>query len=93
MSSDRPATRRGETELGDGDPMIRQDNTFGTPEEDALRRDFTINSLFYDPRTFQVIDYAGGLDDLRDCCNATRSTVRSQSGNLLCPCRSKHGKR
>jgi poly(A) polymerase len=56
--------RRGEVEGQDGDPLIRQDNTFGTPEEDALRRDFTINSLFYDPRTFRVIDYAGGLSDL-----------------------------
>jgi poly(A) polymerase len=56
--------RRGEVEGNDGDPLIRQDNTFGTPEEDALRRDFTINSLFYDPRSFRVIDYAGGLYDL-----------------------------
>jgi poly(A) polymerase len=56
--------RRGEVEGQDGDPLIRQDNTFGTPEEDALRRDFTINSLFYDPKTFRVIDYVGGLSDL-----------------------------
>ena len=47
-----------------GDLMIRQDNTFGTPEEDAFRRDFTVNALFYDPRTFQVIDYVGGAPDL-----------------------------
>ncbi len=50
--------------VAEGDPMIRADNTFGTPEEDAFRRDFTVNSLFYDPRTFHVIDYAGGVDDL-----------------------------
>src|SRR5580698_5831269 len=47
------------------DPLIRHDNTFGTPEEDAFRRDFTVNSLFYDPQTFRVIDYAGGVPDLR----------------------------
>ncbi len=47
------------------DPLIRHDNTFGTPEEDAFRRDFTVNSLFYDPQTFRVIDYAGGVVDLR----------------------------
>lgn len=41
-----------------------QDNTFGTPEEDAFRRDFTINALFYDIATFSVIDYVGGLKDL-----------------------------
>jgi len=42
------------------------DNTFGTPEEDAFRRDFTINALFYDISTFSIIDYVGGLKDLKD---------------------------
>jgi len=45
--------------------LIHRDNTFGTPEEDAFRRDFTINALFYDIATFSVIDYVGGLDDLK----------------------------
>jgi len=45
---------------------IRRDNTFGTAEEDAFRRDFTINALFYDIATFKVIDYVGGVKDLRD---------------------------
>ncbi len=40
------------------------DNTFGTPEEDAKRRDFTVNGLFYDIKTFEIIDYVGGLRDL-----------------------------
>ena len=44
--------------------MIHRDNTFGTPEEDAFRRDFTVNGLFYDIATFSVIDYVGGLGDL-----------------------------
>jgi tRNA nucleotidyltransferase/poly(A) polymerase len=44
--------------------MIHRDNTFGTPEEDAFRRDFTVNALFYDIATFSVIDYVGGLADL-----------------------------
>src|SRR5687768_3164221 len=48
------------------DRLVHRDNTFGTPEEDAFRRDFTINALFYDIGTFSVIDYAGGLQDLRD---------------------------
>src|SRR5512139_250174 len=47
------------------DFLIHRDNTFGTPEEDAFRRDFTINALFYDIATFAVIDYVGGLADLR----------------------------
>jgi poly(A) polymerase len=48
------------------DRLVHRDNTFGTPEEDAFRRDFTINALFYDIATFSIIDYAGGLNDLRD---------------------------
>ena len=47
------------------DLLIHRDNTFGTPEEDAFRRDFTINALAYDIATFSIIDYVGGLEDLR----------------------------
>jgi poly(A) polymerase len=47
------------------DRLIHRDNTFGTPEQDAFRRDFTINALFYDIETFSIIDYTGGLEDLR----------------------------
>ena len=43
---------------------LHRDNTFGTPEEDAFRRDFTVNALFYDIGTFAILDYVGGLDDL-----------------------------
>jgi poly(A) polymerase len=46
------------------DGIIRRDNTFGTPEEDAFRRDFTVNALFYDIATYSIIDYVGGLQDL-----------------------------
>ena len=48
----------------EGEQLIHHDNTFGTPEEDAFRRDFTINALFYDIGTFSIIDYVGGLKDL-----------------------------
>jgi len=37
---------------------------FGSPSEDAFRRDITINALYYDPVSFSVIDYVGGLEDL-----------------------------
>ena len=47
------------------DLMIRDDNVFGTPEEDALRRDFTVNQLFYDLNSETVLDHADGLGDLR----------------------------
>src|SRR6201984_1844972 len=49
----------------EGEQLVHHDNTFGTPEEDAFRRDFTVNALFYDIATFSIIDYVGGLDDLR----------------------------
>jgi poly(A) polymerase len=58
------STFRRQAEPQDGDPLIRRDNTFGTPEEDAFRRDFTVNALFYDIASFSVIDYVGGLADL-----------------------------
>jgi len=46
------------------DHLIHRDNAYGTPEEDAFRRDFTVNALFYDIGTFSIIDYTGGLKDL-----------------------------
>src|SRR5688500_799127 len=46
------------------DHLIQRDNTYGTPEEDAFRRDFTVNALFYDIGTYSIIDYTGGLQDL-----------------------------
>jgi poly(A) polymerase len=65
------ASAGAEAKAGPGHAPIHRDNTFGTPEEDAFRRDFTINGLFYDIATFSVIDYVGGLSDLE------RRVVRS----------------
>ena len=42
-----------------------RDNVYGTQAEDAARRDFTINALYFDPATEEVWDYHGGVDDLR----------------------------
>lgn len=47
-----------------GDLLIVEDNEFGNAEEDARRRDFTINALFLDPKRDLIIDYVGGLEDL-----------------------------
>ncbi len=44
--------------------VIVRDNVYGTPEEDARRRDFTINGLFYDIADGSILDYVGGLQDL-----------------------------
>lgn len=56
---------------GDGDAgvmhedgRILRDNVFGTIEDDAFRRDFTVNALYYDISNFAVLDYVGGVDDL-----------------------------
>lgn len=51
------------TEL-DTHGRILRDNTFGDIEEDAIRRDFTINALYYDIHDFSMLDYAGGLQDI-----------------------------
>ena len=48
------------------DGRIVRDNVYGTLEEDAWRRDFTVNSLYYDHRRQAVIDFTGGYADLRD---------------------------
>ena len=44
---------------------VLHDNVFGTQEEDARRRDFTINALYFDPATEEVVDLHGGLADLK----------------------------
>jgi poly(A) polymerase len=51
-------------DINDTDLIVR-DNEWGTAEEDALRRDFTINGLYYCSEKNQVIDYVGGVDDLK----------------------------
>lgn len=57
--------RREPSERADeSDPLILEDNEYGTAAEDARRRDFTVNGLFLDPVRGLVIDYVGGLEDL-----------------------------
>lgn len=58
------ATFRAEGEYRDG--RRPESVTFTTPEEDARRRDFTINGMFLDPVDERVIDYVGGQEDLRN---------------------------
>jgi poly(A) polymerase len=65
------ATFRGTIDDGSGDRhlvdgRIVRDNVYGTIEEDALRRDFTVNALYYDIADFSVRDYIGGLRDLEE---------------------------
>jgi poly(A) polymerase len=65
------ATFRGTSDDGSGDRhmvdgRIVRDNVYGSIEEDALRRDFTVNALYYDIADFSVRDYVGGLRDLQE---------------------------
>jgi poly(A) polymerase len=64
------ATFRGSADDGSGgrhvvDGRIVRDNVYGTIEEDAVRRDFTVNALYYDIADFSVRDYVGGYEDLQ----------------------------
>lgn len=55
----------GEENQDEGEGRILRDNTWGTIEEDAVRRDFTVNALFYDINDFSVLDFVGGMADLK----------------------------
>jgi poly(A) polymerase len=61
--------RKSPKEEADGDDMaellIRSDNVFGAAHEDAVRRDFTMNALFYDLEAREILDWVGGMEDLR----------------------------
>lgn len=59
-TTDRVTSQRGQN------GMLLRDNIFGSIEEDAQRRDFTINSLYYSVADFTVRDYVGGMKDLQD---------------------------
>src|SRR5204862_5948720 len=54
-----------ETAEKDEHGRVLRDNVFGTQEEDARRRDFTVNALYFDPHTEEVVDFHGGLADLK----------------------------
>jgi len=54
----------GEAQVNDSGMLVR-DNVYGTLEEDAWRRDFTVNALYYNIRDFSVVDHTGGMADLK----------------------------
>ncbi|NUQ78493.1 MAG: polynucleotide adenylyltransferase PcnB [Polyangiaceae bacterium] len=58
--------RNPKDEADDGaELLIRSDNVFGAAHEDAVRRDFTMNALFYDLEARQILDWVGGMEDVR----------------------------
>lgn len=60
---EHPRRNNGHLQKSD-DGVLLRDNLFGTPEEDAWRRDFTVNALSYNIADFSIIDYVGGVEDL-----------------------------
>ena len=52
--------------LTDEHGRVLRDNQFGTQKEDAQRRDFTVNALYYDPKSDTILDYHGGVPDLQN---------------------------
>ena len=66
VSTFRKQGEEDNSEEDDGNSLlIKRDNTFGSPVDDAFRRDFTINALFYNVADFSIIDYVGGREDLQ----------------------------
>jgi poly(A) polymerase len=67
VSTFRGALAENPQEASEENPsMIAADNTYGTIEEDAWRRDFTVNALFYNIADFSVVDFTGGMKDLKN---------------------------
>ena len=64
-ASDRDNVGRNEMSEGDQGQLLR-DNVFGTLEEDVVRRDFRANALYYDPEKGEILDFMGGVDDIRN---------------------------
>ncbi len=60
----RTPQERPDGEGDEADLLITRDNEFGTAEEDALRRDFTVNALFLDPTRDLIVDHVNGLEDI-----------------------------
>ena len=63
--SNNKQTRKTAKALTSDEGMLVRDNVFGTLEDDAFRRDFTVNALYYTVQDFAVIDYTQGLKDLK----------------------------
>lgn len=63
-ASDRDKVGNNEMSEGDQGQLLR-DNVYGTIEEDVVRRDFRVNALYYDSVNGEILDFMGGIDDIR----------------------------
>ena len=52
-------------EKANGNGVILRDNVYGALDDDAFRRDFTVNALYYDPHEEEILDYVGGIEDIK----------------------------
>ena len=77
------ATFRKAAEPEEGDTIVNRDNTFGTPEEDAFRRDFTVNAMFYDIANFSIIDYHR-IEDLTTASSGRSAIPTCASARTRC---------
>lgn len=68
VSTFRAAMTDDPSDTGSDDGRILRDNIYGTVDEDVWRRDFTVNALLYDIRDFSIVDYVGGLHDIKNGC-------------------------
>ena len=59
---DQQSSHRAQT---DSQGRVLRDNVFGSEKDDAMRRDFTVNALYFDPATETIVDYHHGIDDLK----------------------------
>ena len=66
--------------------MLLRDNVYGTIEQDALRRDFTVNALYYNISDFSIIDYAGGVEDLQQGLLRLLGDPRQGIARTRCVC-------
>lgn len=64
--TERESGHQTDSVVDENNGIVLRDNVYGTPEEDAFRRDFTVNALFYDIKDFSIIDYVGALKDIEE---------------------------
>ncbi|WP_374090713.1 polynucleotide adenylyltransferase PcnB [Methylomicrobium lacus] len=57
--------QQNDNQVTNDEGRLLRDNVYGTIEQDVWRRDFTVNALYYNIKDFSVVDYAGGMDDLK----------------------------
>lgn len=66
--------------------MLLRDNVYGTVDDDAMRRDFTINAMYYNINGFTIHDFAGGIEDIENAVSALLATLRPVTEKIQYVC-------